>query len=142
MKHLSVILLFFLFFYVSKASAIVVTVENKAEFNVSVAQELDELATGLMFVKELDDNRGMLFDFRAFQGRELSMWMKNTYIPLDMLFIDCNLRIVDIYKNAKPLSLKHIKSKAPYCYVLEINAGLAYDKNIMVGDKIWYEGMK
>ena len=74
-----------------------------------------------MNVRSLSDNAGMLFDLRQYPGA--SMWMKNTYIPLDMLFIGCDWKVVDIYENAKPLSLRRIGSSKPFCYVLEINGG-------------------
>lgn len=60
-----------------------------------------------MNVRNLSDNAGMLFDLRQYPGA--SMWMKNTYIPLDMLFIGCDWKVVDIYENAKPLSLRRIR---------------------------------
>lgn len=113
-----------------------IKVGDKAVFDAPIAQTRNELAKGLMFVHKLDENSGMLFDFRPYQDRELAMWMKNTYIPLDMLFISCDMRVVDVYREAKPLSLEHIKSKEPYCFVLEINGGMAAKKNIAVGDEV------
>ncbi len=136
------LLLLLLFLGVSPSFAAEVKIGDKAVFQAEVADTCDELVKGLMFVKKLEDNRGMLFDFRPYQGRELSMWMKNTYIPLDMLFISCDFEIVDIYKNAEPLSLKHIKSQKPFCYVLEINGGQAANKNIIIGDKVLYSDTK
>jgi len=136
------LLLLLLFFGGSPSFAAEVRIGNKAVFQAEVADTFDKLVNGLMFVKKLDDDRGMLFDFRPYQDRELSMWMKNTYISLDMLFISCDLEIVDIYKNAEPLSLKHIKSSKPFCYVLEINGGQADNKNIIIGDKVLYSDMK
>lgn len=136
-------LLVLLFFWrVIPVMAMEVKVGDKAVFDVPVAQSRDELVRGLMFVDKLADNGGMLFDFRLYQNRKLSMWMKNTYIPLDMLFISCDLRVVDIYKNAKPLSLERIKSNEPFCYVLEISGGIADSKNITIGDKVFYKDIK
>lgn len=136
------ICLFLLFLGISPVNAAELKIEDKAVFNVSVAKSVNELTQGLMFVKKLADNGGMLFDFRPYMDRDLSMWMKNTYIPLDMVFIDCDFKIVDIYKNAKPLSLDLIKSKAKFCYVLEINGGMADAKNINIGDKVLYSDTK
>ena len=73
-------------------------IADKAVFDVELAQKPEELQKGLMFVKTLPENRGMIFDLRAFP--KASMWMKNTYVPLDMLFVDCAFRVVDIYAQA------------------------------------------
>lgn len=118
------------------ANAVELDVGGKYVYDVKVAQTEDELIKGLMFVKDLPENEGMIFDFRPYEGKKLSMWMKNTYIPLDMLFIDCNLEIVHIHKNAKPLSLENISTDKVFCYVLEINGGESDRKGISVGDKI------
>lgn len=136
------LLFLLLFLRCGAAFSAEVRVGDKAVFEVPIAQTIDELAKGLMFVHKLDENSGMLFDFRPYQDRELSMWMKNTYIPLDMLFIGCDMRVVDVYRNAKPLSLAHIKSKEPYCFVLEINGGIAAKKDIAVGDRVQCSDIK
>lgn len=133
MRYLLILLLFL---GSGSAFSAEVNVGEKVTFDVPVARTVDELSRGLMFVDELEENGGMLFDFRPYQDRELAMWMKNTYIPLDMLFISCDMVVVDVYHNAKPLSLAHIKSKEPYCFVLEIQGGKAVEKNIAVGDKV------
>ena len=83
-------------------------IADKASYTVKAAKTAEELRTGLMNVRSLSDNAGMLFDLRQYPGA--SMWMKNTYIPLDMLFIGCDWKVVDIYENAKPLSLRRIGS--------------------------------
>ena len=105
-------------------------------YNVDVAKTVDEQEKGLMFVRSLPENQGMLFDMRGFKN--VSMWMKNTYISLDMLFLDCNFRVVDIYANAEPLSLKHITSNENFCYVLEINGGKSKADHIRIGDKAFF----
>lgn len=76
-------------------------IADKVSYTVKAAKTAEELRTGLMNVRNLSDNAGMLFDLRQYPGA--SMWMKNTYIPLDMLFIGCDWKVVDIYENAKPL---------------------------------------
>ncbi len=127
---------------VCNATAAELKIGDKAVFNVPVAKSVEELRRGLMFVRELPDDGGMLFDFTPYQDRELSMWMKNTYIPLDMLFINCSQRVVCVHKNAKPMSLEYIKCPVKYCYVLEVKGGTAEEKNILIGDKVTYTDMK
>lgn len=135
-------LLFFLLSFAWSANAVELKISDKAVFNVPIAKSIEELQQGLMFVRYLPDDGGMLFDFTPFQDRELSMWMKNTYIPLDMIFINCNMIVVYVHKNAKPMSLKYIKSPAKFCYVLEVNGGMTEKKNILIGDKVQYKDMK
>lgn len=129
------ILLLFLLLYALCGEAHTLKIADKAVFDVDVAQTSAELQRGLMFVKKLPENRGMFFDLRAYSGA--SMWMKNTYIPLDMLFVDCALYIVDIYPNAKPLSLNKISSSSDFCYVIEVLGGSARKYNLSVGDKVF-----
>ena len=88
-----------------------------------------------MFVKEMDKNKGMLFDFSRQNSKFVAMWMKNTYIPLDMLFIDCDGVIVDVKENTTPLSLKNIRSFKKYCFVLEVNGGEFLARGLEIGDK-------
>ncbi|MCM1322766.1 MAG: DUF192 domain-containing protein [Acetobacter sp.] len=139
MRYLWIFLLFLNSFSVQAAE---VNISDKAIFNVPIAKTVDELQRGLMFVRELPEDGGMLFDFRSFQDRELSMWMKNTYIPLDMFFISCGMMVVDIRKNTKPMSLELIRSNARFCYVLEAKGGIADAKNIHIGDKVIYSDTK
>ena len=77
-------------------------------FSVEMATTEEEKTTGLMYRKELGDGKGMLFDFSPEQ--EVSMWMKNTYIPLDMIFIRADGRILRIAENTEPLSTRIIAS--------------------------------
>ncbi len=103
-------------------------------FFIELAVTEYEQMIGLMFRKTLPRRNGMLFiyndeDFRYF-------WMKNTYIPLDMVFIDSNLRVVDIFKNARPLDETTIASKAKAQYVLEINGGQADACKIKKGTRV------
>lgn len=112
----------------------------KANFDITIADTAEKRATGLMYVKNMPKNQGMLFIFD--QNRVVSMWMKNTYIPLDMLFIDEVGKITSIAHRTKPLSEKTISSHIKIRYVLEINAGLAYAYNIKVGDRIDVNAME
>ncbi|MBO5284307.1 MAG: DUF192 domain-containing protein [Alphaproteobacteria bacterium] len=127
------VIVFFLF--LGELQAAELTIVDKASFDVKIARSDEELKKGLMFVKELPEFSGMLFDFRRFEGQGVAMWMKNTYIPLDMLFLDCDMKLVGVYENAEPLSLTRIESKRNFCYVVEINGGKARELRLSVGDK-------
>ncbi|MGD0633911.1 MAG: DUF192 domain-containing protein [Beijerinckiaceae bacterium] len=101
---------------------------------VEVMRTEQERERGLMFRKYLPKERGMLFDFPVEQP--VMMWMKNTYIPLDMVFMDHNGRIVGIARNAEPLSETIIPSGAPAAGVLEINGGEAAELGLKTGDVV------
>jgi uncharacterized membrane protein (UPF0127 family) len=105
-------------------------------FSVEVATTEEEKRTGLMYRKELPDGRGMLFDFSPEQ--EVSMWMKNTFIPLDMIFIRSDGRILRIAENTVPQSTKIIPSRGPAKGVLEVIAGTAKKYGIAPGDRVAY----
>ncbi len=108
---------------------------KKAEFMVLIANEEKKRRYGLMNLKTLPQRNGMLFLFE--KPDIIHMWMKNTYISLDMIFIKNN-EIVHIYKNARPLSLDIISSKIEVDKIIEINSGLVEKYNIKVEDKIIY----
>jgi uncharacterized membrane protein (UPF0127 family) len=103
-------------------------------FDVEVADTAAERARGLMFRRTLDPEAGMLFDFRP--GRPVSMWMKNTLIPLDMLFADATGRIVHIEREAVPETLVSRGPEQPVAAVLEIKGGRAGELGIEEGDRI------
>ena len=98
------------------------------QYHVEVAKTNEEQAEGLMYRLELKKNGGMLFLFD--NEKKASFWMKNTLIPLDIIFINKNGSINKIYKNTIPKSLKRIISKGGVLAVLEINAGEANKNNI------------
>ena len=98
------------------------------QYHVEVAKTNEEQAEGLMYRLELKKNGGMLFLFD--NEKKASFWMKNTLIPLDIIFINKNGSINKIYKNTIPKSLKRIISKGEVLAVLEINAGEANKNNI------------
>lgn len=108
--------------------------EHVHRFDVWIADTPERQAQGLMFVRDLAPDTGMLFVHDA--PREVSMWMKNTYIPLDMLFIDRSGRIVRIARDTTPHSLESIHSGAPVTQVLEIAGGEAARRGIDVGDRV------
>ncbi|MGI9010834.1 MAG: DUF192 domain-containing protein [Nitrososphaeraceae archaeon] len=104
---------------------------------IEIANDPYEIQKGLMFRKSLEWNNGMLFVYG--DERYRSFWMKNTNIPLDIIFVDKNFKIVDIKKNAKPcLSYKcpSYPSKAPANYVLEVNGDFVNKNKIQIGDKL------
>lgn len=108
---------------------------------VTVADTPYAWARGLMFVEQLPVNRGMLFAFPNEQKR--SFWMKNTLVPLDMLFISVDKKIVTIHRNAVPctaLICPQYVSTAPAMYVLEVNAGFADQYGIKEGDRVEIHG--
>ena len=87
-----------------------------------------------MHVTDLPENAGMLFVFS--QPRQVSMWMKNTVISLDILFLNPSGRIVKIQKNVEPLSLASVPSHARVKWVLELNAGVAAKLDLQPGDRL------
>jgi uncharacterized membrane protein (UPF0127 family) len=103
-------------------------------FKVELAVTPEEQSRGLMFRKNLASDAGMLF---VNKGDELrSFWMKNTYIPLDILFINSSNEVKYIHYGAKPLDETSIHSQHPVQYVLEVNAGKARKCNIRQGSKM------
>ena len=107
---------------------------NLHQFEVYIADSNSKRKKGLMYVKSLPRNYGMLFKFDS--PRIASIWMKNTYISLDLLFIDKNQTIIKIHSDAEPLNLNSIASKLKVKWVLEVNGGLAEELEIKLGDKI------
>ena len=103
-------------------------------FNVVVADSGPRQELGLMYVRSLPSDAGMLFPQR--EPQLMSMWMKNTLIPLDMLFIDTRGRIVCLLEKAKPESLDILSCDKPVKAVLEINGGEAQKRGIRVGDRV------
>jgi uncharacterized membrane protein (UPF0127 family) len=103
-------------------------------FQVEVMRTPETRARGLMHRKYLPGDRGMLFDFG--QVEPVSMWMQNTYIPLDMLFIRADGTIARIAEQTEPLSVRTIPSGEPVLSVLEINGGVAAKLGIRPGDKV------
>ena len=89
---------------------------------------------GLMHVTDLPENEGMLFVFRP--PRYVSMWMKNTVISLDIVFIKADGTIAHVHQEAKPLSLQSIPSIYKVKWVLELNAGVAEKLSLKAGDKL------
>ena len=137
-KFIYLILNFFLIsFYTFSNEKIEVSIYNKnITFDVEIAKTIEERRTGLMYRKKLLNNEGMLFIFP--REKIIQLWMKNTYIPLDVIFISENKVIVDIKKNMEKLSKTIVKSKVKSRYALEFNAGLINKLDIKIGDKVLF----
>jgi uncharacterized protein len=103
-------------------------------FSVEVAQNDAERAKGFMYRRELPEGHGMLFDFH--RDQEVSFWMQNTYIPLDMIFIRGDGRILRIEENTEPLSTRMIPSRGPVRAVLEVIGGTSRKLGIAPGDRV------
>lgn len=116
-----------------RASAMIETSRSCVLLDIWIALTPEQRAQGLMFVHDLGEHQGMLFP-----GREravLRMWMKNTYIPLDMLFLDAGGRIAGITAQTTPLSEATISSPGPVDAVLELNGGFAARHGVRTGDR-------
>jgi uncharacterized protein len=112
----------------------IVTASGTHEFFVEVMRSERQRERGLMFRRFLPPKRGMLFDFAI--ERPVIMWMKNTYLPLDMIFIGRAGKVVGLAENTEPLSEKTISSGAPALGVLEVNAGTAARIGLRIGDSV------
>lgn len=106
----------------------------KARFDIEIASSEQASMQGLMYRESMDASQAMLFDPEGLANTPF--WMKNTYIPLDIIFIDDDSRIINIVENTRPFSEEQIYSDGIYRYVLEINAGLSGKYGLTPGDKI------
>jgi uncharacterized membrane protein (UPF0127 family) len=116
------------------ASLKIETKSGPVLLNVEVADTEAKREQGLMFRRSLSDDHGMIFLFDG--EHEITMWMKNTYIPLDMVFIGNDWRIGHIAYGAEPFSTDVISSMRPASRVLEIGAGQAKKLGVSVGDRV------
>jgi uncharacterized membrane protein (UPF0127 family) len=108
--------------------------ERVHRFTVEVARTAEEQATGLMNRSSLAPDRGMVFPFDA--PRDASFWMKNTLIPLDIIFVRADGSIANIEANTVPLSLQPVLSDGPVSAVLEIAGGRSAELGVKPGDKV------
>lgn len=116
------------------ASLKIETKSGPALLNVEVADTEAKREQGLMFRRSMPDDHGMIFLFDG--EHEITMWMKNTYIPLDMVFIGNDWRVRHIAYNAEPFSTDIISSVRPASRVLEIGAGQAKKLGLAIGDRV------
>ena len=119
-----------------------VTSEGPVTYQVETATTKEEMSRGLMDRKTLAENSGMLF---VLQGQEeIAMWMKDTYIPLDMVFVNQAGKVIWLYKNAEPMSTYLIRpqTKEPLSAVIEINGGDIDKNGIKIGDTVQHKLLK
>jgi len=113
--------------------------QGTAEVALEIADTPPARNRGLMYRNALPDGRGMLFVFQ--EDAEHEFWMKNTFIPLDMIFISADRRIVGVHANATPQSTASIGVGAPSRYVLEVPGGWAARHGIARGDRVELDGV-
>lgn len=118
----------------STSELTIMTAGGPHKFSIALATSDAQMEQGLMFRRYLAPDAGMLFDFR--RPIQAEMWMKNTLIPLDMLFLEADGRIVDLHERAVPYSLDVIASKAPARFAVELNGGTVARLGIRVGDRV------
>ena len=119
---------------VADQSLEVVTSKGRQRFVVEVVDTAESRAKGLMFRTEMAPDHGMLFDFR--REEPVWFWMKNTYLPLDMIFARADGTILSIAENTTPLSEAMVPSNGPVRFVLELNAGSAARLGLKAGDRL------
>lgn len=120
--------------YKSTSDSIITTLE------IEIADTDYDVQTGLMYRSSMKDNRGMLFVFPTM--RERAFYMKNTRIPLDLVYLDDKKYIVSFQENAQPFNEAALPSIVPAQYVLEINAGLAEKWLLEIGDRMEYTDLQ
>ncbi|MBQ2811574.1 MAG: DUF192 domain-containing protein [Alphaproteobacteria bacterium] len=115
---------------------IITTSDGDVVYQVETATTKEEMAQGLMDRKELRADSGMVFHLDG--AKDIAMWMKDTYVALDMLFVNQEGKIIWIYENAEPLSTNLIQPamSEPLSVVVEINAGDVQKHNIKIGDTL------
>ena len=116
------------------SSLTIVSASGRHRFAVEIAETPEQMMQGLMFRSALAPNAGMLFDYK--QPIVATMWMRNTLIPLDMLFVDAEGRIVNIHERAVPQTDDVIAAAAPVRAVIELNGGTAARLGIKPGDRV------
>lgn len=112
----------------------IVSGDTRHVFEVEVMRTPEQRARGLMYRRYMPADRGMLFDFA--RTEPVAMWMQNTYIPLDMLFIRKDGTVARIAERTEPLSTRTIPSGEPVLSVLEINGGVSEKLGIKPGDRV------
>ncbi|HLI82230.1 MAG TPA: DUF192 domain-containing protein [Candidatus Binataceae bacterium] len=124
----------------SASQVSIVSADNstRGTVKVEIADKPDTRELGLMYREHLDDNAGMLFIFPA--PTTAQFWMKNTMIPLDMLFADSSGKVLGIVADAQPYSQALLGGFAGTLYVLEVNGGYAAQHHVVAGDRLQFRG--
>lgn len=117
-----------------KSELVIETAAGPQTFQIEIAKSARQQAQGLMYRRRMAADAGMLFPYDS--PRRLSFWMKNTFIPLDLLFIAADGRIANIQERAVPQSLEPIRSRGKALAVLELNGGTVNRLNIKPGDRV------
>ncbi len=120
----------------TKSKLVISTAKGQFPFDIELALTPPQMAQGLMYRRTLAADAGMLFDYG--DPQPIAMWMKNTFIPLDMIFVAKDGKVVDLHERAVPMSLDTIESKVPAKAVIEVNAGTIGRLGIQVGDIVHY----
>ena len=115
----------------------ILTAAGPQHFTIEIAETPEQMEQGLMYRKSLPPDAGMLFVFPA--SAVARFWMKNTLIPLDMVFVDGDGHIVGVHERAVPQSLETISSTAPVKAVIELNGGTVARLGIKPGDTVQYK---
>lgn len=105
-----------------------------SQIDIEIADNSSERMQGLMYRKSMDENKGMLFVFQEYEQQ--GFYMRNTIIPLDIIFLDSSKQVIKIHKNTTPFSETTLPSGKPSMYVVEVNAGYTDRYDIKDGDKI------
>jgi uncharacterized membrane protein (UPF0127 family) len=121
----------------SQSQILIVSKSGAHKFTVDVAATAAQRQLGLMFRQKMAADQGMLFDFG--EEKLISMWMKNTLISLDMLFVDKTGTILQIEHGTIPMSLDPISGNAPALSVIELNAGVTKELGIFEGDQVLHD---
>jgi uncharacterized membrane protein (UPF0127 family) len=120
----------------TKSRLVISTAKGQFPFDIELALTPPQMAQGLMYRRTLAADAGMLFDYG--DPQPIAMWMKNTLIPLDMIFVAKDGKVVDFHERAVPLSLDTIESRVPAKAVIEVNAGTVARLGIRIGDTVHY----
>jgi len=120
----------------TKSKLVIETAKGKFPFDIELALTPPQMEQGLMYRRTLAADAGMLFDYG--DPQPIAMWMKNTFIPLDMIFVAKDGKVVDVHERAVPMSLDTIESKVPAKAVIEVNAGTILRLGIKIGDTVHY----
>lgn len=120
-----------------RSSLVIVTAKGRHKFNIEMALTDRQQSQGLMFRRSMPADAGMMFDY--VRPQIITMWMKNTFIPLDMIFVGIDGRVINVAERTVPQSTAIVPSSGPARAVIEVNGGTAARLGIKPGDKIEHE---